>query len=329
MSHDHDVGRTDYIVARTKLDESGSELTFNTAREVLDNTKVQDVTVALSRVVDVHSTDSVLVAFQRLTENKILSLPIFDERRNKYIGFLDIVDVVHHFLDTLTETEVDKGFSSFKNRFAKLQCKDIADLSGRNPYQPVDQETPLGAVISLISEWDVHRVPVIDGAGELVSLLSQSRITLYLADHLIKFDFAKKTVGELKLGLRDTVICVKDTDLTVAAFNAMRKNRVSGVGVVNASGLLIGVLSVTDLRSVGYDEHLFKRLYSTVAEFLKVAHRHNSHKPQSVITVSAENTVGDVFALFSKYSIHRLYVVDELKKAIGVISLGDVLKLFA
>lgn len=70
--------------------------------------------VGFSRVIDVNATDSVLVGFQRLIENKILSLPIFDVRRNKYIGFLDIVDIVHHFLDSLTETEVGQGFDSFK-----------------------------------------------------------------------------------------------------------------------------------------------------------------------------------------------------------------------
>lgn len=328
MSGENEQSSPDYVVAKTKLDEGVSDVTFNTARDVLDNTKVKDIMVGFSRVIDVNSTDSVLVAFQRLTENKILSLPIFDERRNKYIGFLDIVDVVHHFLDALTETEVGQGFASFKSRFAKVQCKDIADLSGRDPYQPIDESAPLGAVISLISEWDVHRVPIIDAGGELVSLLSQSRVTAYLSQHLMKFDVSKKTVGELKLGLRN-VISVKESDLTVSAFNAMRKNRISGVGVVNADGVLVGVLSVTDLRSVGYDDQLFKRLYTPVSEFLKLAHSQNAQKPRGVITVNLENTVGDVFTLFGKYGIHRLYVVDAANKPIGVISLGDLLKLFA
>jgi len=325
--HENRHGAPEYVVAKTKLHDD-EKVTFLTEQEVLNNSKVKDIMVGFTRVIDVNSTDSVLVGFQRLIENKILSCPIFDERRQKYIGFLDIVDIVHHFLDSLTETEVDKGFDSFKSKFANVQCKDIADLSGRNPYQPVDESAPLGAVISLISEWDVHRVPVIDAGGELVSLLSQSRVTSYLSDHLLKFAVAKKSVGELHLGLQN-VVCVNLNDLTVSAFNSMRKNRVSGVGVVDAAGVLVGVLSVTDLRSVGYDDQLFKRLYTTVGEFIKVAHSHNVSKPKKVITVTSKNTVGEVFDRFTEYGIHRLYVVDQANKPVGVISLGDVIKLFA
>ena len=181
----------------------------------------------------------------------------------------------------------------------------------------------------MISDWDVHRVPVIDGSGELVSLLSQSRITQFLSQHMLKFPIVNKSIGELSLGLRPHIICVKATDLTVSAFHAMRKNRVSGVGVVDDSGALIGVLSVTDLRSVGYDDQLFRRLYTTVGDFIATAQNANAAKPRTVITVKLNNSVAQVFELFNKYGIHRLYVVDAENRPIGVISLGDLLKLFA
>jgi len=282
----------------------------------------------VSKLVDVNADDCVLDAFNKLTTGRILSVPVYDERRQKYIGFLDVVDIVHHFLKSLTQTEVSQGFQAFKEKFANTHCKELMNVSGRNQYNPVEDDTPLGNAITMMTEGEVHRIPILDGDGELVSLLSQSRIVEYLAKNLMKFPSSLKTLAELKLGV-GSVVSVQERDLTVAAFEAMRKNAISGVGVVNEVGALIGVLSVTDLRSVGYDEQLFQRLYLPVHEFIALAQKTNAQKPKAPVTITQQTTFGELLDLFGKTGLHRFFVVDEAKKPSGIVSLTDILRVFA
>lgn len=42
--------------------------------------------VPFTKLVDVNAADSVLIAFERMTAARVLALPVFDERRQKYIG---------------------------------------------------------------------------------------------------------------------------------------------------------------------------------------------------------------------------------------------------
>jgi len=100
------------------------------------------------------------------------------------------------------------------------------------------------------------------------------------------------------------------------------------IGVINDAGELIQVLSVNDLRSVGYDEQLFQRLYLPVGQFIQIALQSNSTKPRALITAKFTDTFGEVLQTIVKSGVHRLYIVDE-NKPVGVISLSDILKLFA
>jgi len=320
---------SDYVPAKTAGGMDHKDVKrYDNAADLLANTSVRDIMVGFSQLVDVEANECILDAFTKITEARVLSVPVYDDRRQKYIGFLDLVDIVHHFLETLTQVEASQGYSAFKARFSKIKCKDVMDLSGRNPYNPVADEDPLGAVISMMNEAEVHRVPVVDDGGELVSLLSQSRIVAFLTNHVLKIPYAHKTMEELHLGLRP-VVSVIDSDLTVKGFELIRKEKISGIGMVNAAGELKGVLSVTDLRSIGYDDKLFQRLYMPVGEFLELALESNPKKPKTPIVISPQDTLAQVLDVLAKTGLHRLYIVDEARKPIGIVSLTDIIRLFA
>jgi len=324
------MSASDYVPAKTAAGMSPPVVrTFNTTSDILNNTKVKDIMVPVSKLIDINAADGVLEAFKRMTSARVLSLPVYDDRRQKYIGFIDIIDIVHHFLESMTQTEIARGFASFKEKFANTKCKEVMDVSGRNPFNPIEDDVPLGAAISMMNEAEAHRLPVVDGGGELVSLLSQSRVVSYLTQHLLKFPSSLLSIDELGLVGAKPVVCVKDTDVTVAAFQTLRQQRVSAVGVVDAQGLLTGVLSVTDLRAVGYDEQLFQRLYMPVGQFLQLALESNPAKPRGVVTVQKRHTLGEVAALLAKTGLHRIYVDDGEQRPIGIVSLTDILKQFA
>lgn len=200
------------------------------------------------------------------------------------------------------------------------------DLSKRNPYNPVDQRAPVTSAIDMMVNWRVHRVPVVDTSGELITIVTQSHVARLIYKWLARFEqLADSTVEQLKLGFAD-VITVREDEEAIAAFRLIHEHGVSAVGVVNAEGRLVGNVSASDLKAIGYDGKLLARLFVPVSEFVKET------RPEGVgaITVAPRTSFGQVLDKLVSNHIHRVYVVDESQggKPIGVISLLEILKAF-
>jgi CBS-domain-containing membrane protein len=99
-------------------------------------------------------------------------------------GFLDLVDIVHHFLEILTDAEIETGFDNFKAKFETDQCHSLMNKSSRNPFKSLSVKASVRAAANLIDQWGVHRVPLVDETGDCVSILSQSRLVQLLSHHI-------------------------------------------------------------------------------------------------------------------------------------------------
>jgi len=251
---------------------------------------------------------------------------LYEVDRHRYVGFLDITDIVHHVLHSLSLEDLKSGYETFKAKFLQVKCQDVANISGRNPWKGVESKANLRAVIDLLNHYEVHRIPVITATGELVTVLSQSRVVQYITPRILLFECAIETVGNIKLGYRD-VFSVTPDSIVKDAFELMRDKGVSGVGVIS-EGKLVESISVSDLRHVGYAENMFERLFLSVKDFLALA-RIGAPYTSPVIVVTPLSTIAEVAEKLDKYKIHRVFVVEseESMKPIGVISLFDFLKL--
>lgn len=116
--------------------------------------------------------------------------------------------------------------------------------------------------MQVLVEHKVHRIPIVDSAGDLVSIVSQSHLVKLLRDNHSKFPAMKKKIGPLKLGYRE-VLSVKTNQRAIDAFNLIHKTvnfrmsyysylnflqKVSGVAVLNEQQELVGNLSASDLK---------------------------------------------------------------------------------
>jgi len=259
--------------------------------------------------------------FEKLITNKILSTPCYDPMAQKYVGFIDLADIVYFLLDNLSEEQIRTGHKA-PDALVNTPCKSIKNLSKRNKFSPVQKDASVEALLDLVEPW-LHRVPVINETGEVIGVVSQSSIVQYIYTYIHLFDI-RHTVGEIQLGYKDVHTIGEDSSV-VAGFQMIREAGISGIAVVNNDGKLIGCLSLSDLRILGADFSLLKRVYMTIGEYLN--YKDGDKRPQ-VICVSADSTITEVADIFAKHKIHRIYVVDAEKKPVGVISLGDYLKLF-
>eukprot|EP01126_Amoeba_proteus_P022991 TRINITY_DN2312_c0_g1_i14.p1 TRINITY_DN2312_c0_g1~~TRINITY_DN2312_c0_g1_i14.p1 ORF type:complete len:273 (-),score=40.69 TRINITY_DN2312_c0_g1_i14:173-991(-) len=261
-------------------------------------------------------------AFNLIVQNQVLSIPIFDVEKQKHIGFLDLVDILYFLMDVLLEEEALLGYERFKHKFSTQTCKSVMNISRRNPFECIGKSASLGVAARLMQDWLVHRLPVINENGEFVAILSQSKLSQVFSYNVRLFPFSSRTIRDLGLGLCE-VYTVKLTDRTCDAYDKMRKFSISGIAVVNQEGMLLEVLSVSDLRLLCKNLDQVGVLYSPVAEFLQ-------RKKEKIlpITVTPSSTIADLADTFLSRTIHRVFVVDVQFKPVGVITLGDYLKLF-
>lgn len=126
------------------------------------------------------------------------------------------------------------------------------------------------------------------------------------------------TVGQL---MTPDPIVIGEAATLDDAVRVLEENEISGLPVVDDDGLLVGVLSQTDIvraRAVG---HLWSRWPG-----LRV--RHLMHAP--ALTADRSMSMEEAAQLMERAHVHRLIVVDEDQlKPVGVISTTDLVRSLA
>lgn len=123
-------------------------------------------------------------------------------------------------------------------------------------------------------------------------------------------------------------------DLVWKALRTMRDREVSAVPITNDTGAIVGVFSNKDVRRVLQSRDLYPRVLSTLREFqaskvaaeISTAHRHINIPS---VSVTKDDTVQTALDKMAGLELHRVFIVDDDKRPVGVIALGDMLRLFA
>lgn len=189
-------------------------------------------------------------------------------------------------------------------------------------------------VLKALCQPAVHRVPMMGKAtfkqelfGEkekrpLERFLTQSDLLKFVADHLDDFGAAVDVTIDNKLGTRP-VYCVSATSKTIDAFRELVNRKVTALGVIDDDGVLVGNVSVRDIRFI-VKQNMGAELNSSLDDFATDIRKHNPDIPKDVIACVESDTVRSVITKLYNNRIHRLYIVDSEHKPLGVISLGDV-----
>jgi CBS domain-containing protein len=297
-------------------------------RRILKDTQAVKLTPK-NNIISISGNDSISDAFKKLVENNILSLPVHED--DHFLGFLDILDILSFLISKLgkesEKKEVWENWVSLKN-FSNTSCKNITNMSGRNPPIVEKGTSSLQSVIDLIgAENNFHRIGILNDEGKVTSLISQFRILQFLSEHGIQTEMgnlATSTIGQLRLGFKKVVTVDEDTK-SLEAFTTLLNKEVSGLGVTSKDGKLIGHLSASDLKDIGYDMLLFGKLFVSVGSFLKQKLDGTSAPPP--LTVSHNTTIKELLQDFISYGVHRFFIEDK-GTLLGIISPIDVLRCF-
>jgi CBS domain-containing protein len=293
--------------------------------DILHNTKVRDLLQPGKNIISFKYNDPLTFVSNTLSENKILSAPILKD--NKPMGFLDTLDMcqwlVHCWRERRDETgQVDRF--KLPEKFSGSSAQKFINFSGRNAYHSIKEDETLRQCLEMLhkDEFSIHRLAVHSKENKLIGLISQSDIMQFAANHLDKLPKADKTLKEL--GLVRPVVMARAEAILGDVLDLLCQAKVSGLALVDSEGKIVTNFSASDLR--GLQRAVYNWFDKSTIDFLQ----HFGRGPKPPIVQSPDTTFKDCaekLAHLSKERIHRVYLVDEEDRPIGVVSLSDVMPL--
>ncbi|XP_065570833.1 uncharacterized protein LOC136033827 isoform X3 [Artemia franciscana] len=260
-------------------------------------------------------------AFFALVYNGVRAAPLWDSQKQEFVGMLTITDfikilqfyykspLVH--MDELEEHKLDTWRSVLKDDFKPL----IYIFPDASLYDAID---------TLISN-KIHRLPVIDPlTGNVLYIVTHKRILRFLflyMNSMPKPMFMFKSLGELKIGTYDNVETAQQDTPIIVALKKFVERRVSALPIVDDEGKLVDIYAKFDVINLAAE-----KTYNNLDITLEKANAHRNAWFEGVSKCSLDDTLFSILEKIVRAEVHRLVIVDDEEKVIGVISLSDILK---
>mmetsp|Transcript_11120 Transcript_11120/g.16650 ORF Transcript_11120/g.16650 Transcript_11120/m.16650 type:complete len:341 (+) Transcript_11120:65-1087(+) len=312
----------------------------------LKDAKVSDLKSKVE-IFPIDSAATVCDTLKELASKKILSMPVLDKKKNKYIGIVSISDIV---IATVFNPAFSKLASGTKaiDKLVREDFKKIIEKSVlKNPVSDLVGMTEEGKNLWVFDEKEslikvseyfaqgVHRALVSRSKGN-PSFISQTDLVRFIGKKVreskdaVVTSFLKNSLSKLgytRKGKR--VIAVKTTETALAGFRRLlqwqsfRDWNLAALPIVDKDGKIVGNLSESDLREMNTEARLLDLLF-VVPIFLKTYYG-EMRKP---VTVTGETSFLDALDKLLDENVHRIWIVDNDSKPIGVFSLSDVISQF-
>ncbi|KAI8061772.1 hypothetical protein BC940DRAFT_279338 [Gongronella butleri] len=295
-------------------------------------------------VIEVDGNTPVEQACNTLIKNNISSAPVFTMAshstgapQKKYVGMFDYGDVIAYLLLVLKNPSAEHS-SSFEIQDIVQRAMNgkqvpvslASDLSQRNPFYSILSEATL---LSAVEEFacGTHRLCVMQPNGQIKGILSQSTVVKYLYEHRRQFpqvdDLLNKTLRQLKLGETE-IISVNSESPVLEAMSQMSEHGVSSVAVLGHMGVIMGNISMTDVKHV-LRSFNHRMLWETCLQFVSLIRTQQGIEDGQdrlpVFDVRLDTTLGFAIAKLLATQSHRVWVTDDHDRPHGVLSLTDIM----
>ncbi|XP_011310524.1 5'-AMP-activated protein kinase subunit gamma-2 isoform X1 [Fopius arisanus] len=259
-------------------------------------------------------------AFFALVYNGVRAAPLWDSSRQEFVGMLTITDFIkilqmYYTSPTVTMDELEEHELDTWRKVLKDQV---------HPLVSIAPDASLYDAIKTLIQNRIHRLPVIDpDTGNVLYILTHKRILrfLFLYIHeLPKPSFTNKTLRELRIGTFENIETATEETSIILALKKFVERRVSALPVVDSEGKLVNIYSKFDVINLAAE-----KTYNNLDVSLREANEHRNEWFEGVQSCKLDETLFTVMEKIVRAEVHRLVVVDEDEKAIGIISLSDLL----
>ncbi|XP_041097664.1 5'-AMP-activated protein kinase subunit gamma-1 isoform X1 [Polyodon spathula] len=281
-----------------------------------------DLVPTSSKLVVFDTSLQVKKAFFALVSNGVRAAPLWDSKKQCFVGMLtitDFINILHRYykspLVQIYELEEHK-IETWRELYLQDSFKPLVSIS--------PNASLYDAVSSLIKN-KIHRLPVIDPlTGNTLYILTHKRILKFLKlfiSEMPRPEFMTKTLQELSIGTFDKIAMVRTSTPVYTALGIFVEQRVSALPVVDESGRVVDIYSKFDVINLAA-EKTYNNLDITVTKALQ----HRSQYFEGVLKCYTHETLDTIISRLVEAEVHRLVVVDENEVVKGIISLSDILQ---
>ncbi|KAJ4366676.1 AMP-activated serine/threonine-protein kinase regulatory subunit [Ascochyta clinopodiicola] len=259
-----------------------------------------------------------------LTQNGIVSAPLWDSKSSTFAGLLttaDYINVIQYYWQNPDALQkVDK--------FRLSSLREIEKALGVKPIETISchPDRPVYEACRKMLESRARRIPVVDFDDEtkrtmVVSVITQYRILKFIAVNVKETQKLRKPLREMNVGTyEDIATCYMDTPVMDVIHLLVKKN-ISSVPIVDKHGTVLNVFESVDvialIKGGSYDD-----LNLTVGDALLK----RSPDFPGIFTCSVQDSMSTIYDTIRKSRVHRFIVIDEDAKLRGVLTLSDVLE---
>uniref|UniRef100_A0A8B9S3K7 Protein kinase AMP-activated non-catalytic subunit gamma 2 n=1 Tax=Apteryx owenii TaxID=8824 RepID=A0A8B9S3K7_APTOW len=310
--------RTEDKIHNGALEESESDIYVRFMR----SHKCYDIVPTSSKLVVFDTTLQVKKAFFALVANGVRAAPLWESKKQSFVGMLtitDFINILHRYYKSpmvqIYELEEHK-IETWRELYLQETFKPLVNIS--------PDASLFDAVYSLIKN-KIHRLPVIDPvSGNALYILTHKRILKFLQlfmSEMPKPAFMKKNLDELGIGTYHNIAFIHPDTPIIKALNIFVERRISALPVVDESGKVVDIYSKFDVINLAA-EKTYNNLDITVTQALQ----HRSQYFEGVVKCSMLETLETIVDRIVKAEVHRLVVVNEADSIVGIISLSDILQ---
>jgi CBS domain-containing protein len=196
-----------------------------------------------------------------LTQNGIVSAPLWDSKTSTFAGLLttaDYINVIQYYWQNPDALQkVDKfRLSSLREIEKALGVKPIETIS-------IHPDRPVYEACRKMLESRARRIPVVDIDDEtkrtmVVSVITQYRILKFIAVNVKETQKLRKPLREMNVGTyQDIATCYMDTPVMDVIHMLVKKN-ISSVPIVDKQGTVLNVFESVDvialIKGGSYDD---------------------------------------------------------------------------
>ncbi|EGC28990.1 hypothetical protein DICPUDRAFT_159488 [Dictyostelium purpureum] len=262
--------------------------------------------------------ENILNAFDKLSNQKLLSAPIYCSISRQWVSILDIKDLVK-FVVSL--------FDDNNNLVKDINPKDITIRTIlTNSNGVFKRQCPMisknDTILNLLDLFNkkFHRVCIALSDEQMdIKVYSQLTLIKWLDKHLKELGLFNK----LK-----PVIQINHNKLAIDAFRLLAENNIYGVPIVSDNGELMDNISVIDIKYVKMDkakllQPLSEFFYPTVGNAYPIPLR-------EPIVCAPQTRLREAIGRVASGKVHRIFLVKEVVDAgvsqvpINVVSVSDI-----
>ncbi|PSN45134.1 hypothetical protein C0J52_18283 [Blattella germanica] len=239
-----------------------------------------------------------------------------------------LLPVADPFLEKVSISDLEEDESQIFVKFFKFhKCYDLIPTSAK--LVVFDTQLLVKRAFFALVYNGVRAAPLWDSKRQqFVGMLTitdfikilQMYYTSPSINDLPKPSYMNKTLSELKIGTYDNIETASEDTSIILALKKFVERRVSALPIIDPEGRLVDIYAKFDVINLAAE-----KTYNNLDVSLKKANEHRNEWFEGVHKCKLEETLHTIMEKIVRAEVHRLVVVDEEDKVIGIISLSDLL----